>query len=101
MCFRHVPEQARKKLDDQSEVLVLIGYDLIGAYKMYSPIKDKLLISKDGLVDERKGWNWSRSSVQQEDEQSEASTSKNEQVDTSTVRIEEPHVQLCSKERTE
>ena len=59
MCFRHVPEQLRKKLDDRSEVMVLIGYHSTGAYKLYSPIKDKLVISRDVLVDESKGWDWS------------------------------------------
>ena len=103
MCFRHVPEQVRKKLDDQSEVLVLIGYHSIGAYKLFSPIKNKLVISKDGLEDESKRWDWSRSSVRQEsdtvtsvfkeDEQNEASTSRNEQGDTLTGRNEEPIVQ--------
>ena len=56
LCFRHVPEQLRKKLDDCSEFMVLIGYHLTGAYKLYSPIKDKLVISRDVLVDESKGW---------------------------------------------
>ena len=56
MCFRHVPEQVRKKLDGRSEVLVLIGYHSIGAYKMYSQIEDKLVISIVGQVDESKGW---------------------------------------------
>ena len=108
MCFRHVPEQLRKKLDDQSEVMVLIGYHSTGAYKLYSPIKDKLVINRYVLVDESKGWDWSRSSVRQEsdivttvfegDEKNEASIIQNEQVDTSTGRIEEPPIQLCSKE---
>ena len=54
MCFRHVLEQVRKKLDDQSEVLVLIGYPLTSAYKLYSITEDKLVISRDVLVDQRK-----------------------------------------------
>ena len=56
MCFRHVPEQLRRKLDDQSEAIVLIGYHLTGAYKLYSPIEDKLVINRDDIVDEIKGW---------------------------------------------
>ena len=46
--------------------MMLIGYHSNGAYKLYSPIEDKLVISKDGLVDESKGWDWSRSLVRQE-----------------------------------
>ena len=59
MCFKHVPEQERKKMDDRSEVLVLIGYHSIGAYKLYSPIEDKMVIIKDRLEDESKRWDWS------------------------------------------
>ena len=66
MCFRHVPEQLRKKLDDRSEVMVLIGYPSAGAHKLYSPIEDKLVINRDVLEDESKRWHWSRSSVRQE-----------------------------------
>ncbi|CAI8595325.1 unnamed protein product [Vicia faba] len=103
MCFRHIPEQLRKKLDDRSEVMVLIGYHSTGAYKLYSPNKDKLVISREVLVDESKGRDWSRSSVRQEsdtvttvfeeDEQNEASTSQNEKDDASTSQNEEPPVQ--------
>ena len=58
-------------MDDQSEVLVLIGYHSIGAYKLYSPIEDKLVINKDYRVYESKGWDWIRSST---------STSQDEEV---------------------
>ena len=82
--------------------MVLISYPLTGAYKLYSLTEDKLVISRDVLEDESKRWDWSRSSVRQEsdtvttlfeeDEHNEASTSQNEQGDTSTGRIEEPPV---------
>lgn len=58
MCFRHVPRQLRKKLDDRSQTMVLIGYYSTGAYKLYSPNNDKIMINRDVLVDERKGWEW-------------------------------------------
>src|ERR1051325_6768739 len=51
MCFRHVLEQLRRKLDDQSEVMVLICYHSTGAYKLYLPIEDKLVINIDVRVD--------------------------------------------------
>lgn len=54
MCFMNVPEQLRKKLDDKSQIMVLIGYNSTGAYKLYSPNNDKLLINQDVLVDESK-----------------------------------------------
>ena len=63
MCFRHVPEQTRKELGDRSKVLVLIGYPSIDSYKLYSPIEGELVISKDGLVNESKRWDWSQNCV--------------------------------------
>lgn len=56
MSFRHVPKQLRKRLDDQSQSMVLIGYHSTGVYNPYSPNDDKLVISRDVLVDERKCW---------------------------------------------
>ena len=34
--------------------MMFLGYPLIGAYKLYSPIEGELIISKDGLVNESK-----------------------------------------------
>lgn len=56
MCFKHVPEQLRKKLDDQSQDMLLICYHLTDTYKLYSPNDYKLVINRDVLVDENKGW---------------------------------------------
>lgn len=66
MCSRNVPEQLRKKLGDQSQTMVLIGYHLTSAYKLYFPNDDKLVINRDVLVDESKWWNWTQESVQHE-----------------------------------
>ena len=57
LCFRHVPEQNRKKLDDKAEPMILIGYHPTGAYKLYDPRMRKVVISRDVLIDETKGWN--------------------------------------------
>ena len=78
---------------------MLINYHSVGANKLYSPIEDKLVISKDGLEDESKRWDWSQSSVRQEsdtvttlfeeDEQNEASTSQKEEVILRLVKLKE------------
>ena len=57
------------------------------------PIKDKLVISKDGLVHEIKGWDWSRSSVRQESYRVTTVFDEDEHNEASTSRNEEPHVQ--------
>ena len=56
MCFRHVPEQTRKELGNQSIGLVLISHSSIGTCKLYSPIEGELVSKKDFLVDKSKGW---------------------------------------------
>jgi len=63
LCFRHVPEQNKKKLDDKAEPMILIGYHPIGAYKLYDPRMRKVVISRDVLIDETKGWNWEINAV--------------------------------------
>jgi len=46
LCFRHVPDQMRRKLDDKSQVMVMVGYHSTGAYKLYDQIIRKLCSSK-------------------------------------------------------
>lgn len=56
LCFRHVPEQARRKLGDRAEQMVVLGYHPTSAYKLYDPRMKKIVISRDVLVDESKSW---------------------------------------------
>lgn len=55
ICFKHVTEPFRKKLDDQSQDMMLIGYHSTDVYKLHSPNDDKLVINRDVLLDESKG----------------------------------------------
>lgn len=41
--------------------MILLGYHPTGAYKLYDPRQRKIVISRDIVVDEAKGWDWSRS----------------------------------------
>ncbi|GAU26253.1 hypothetical protein TSUD_224440 [Trifolium subterraneum] len=58
IAYRHVPDQLRSKLDDKSEVMVLVGYHLTGGYRLYDPISKSIVISRDVIVDEMKEWDW-------------------------------------------
>ncbi|WJX34774.1 hypothetical protein P8452_22851 [Trifolium repens] len=58
LCFRHVPDQVRRKLDDRSQQMILLGYHPTGAYKLYTPKENKVVISRDIKFDESKGWDW-------------------------------------------
>nr|KYP39567.1 Retrovirus-related Pol polyprotein from transposon TNT 1-94 [Cajanus cajan] len=58
ICWRHIPDERRRKLDDRSMKLILVGYHPTGAYKLYDPITKKITISRDIIVDEKASWNW-------------------------------------------
>nr|KYP76489.1 S-adenosylmethionine decarboxylase proenzyme 1 [Cajanus cajan] len=59
VCWKHIPDERRRKLDDKSMKLVLVGYHATGAYKLIDPITKRVVISRDVLVDEKTTWNWS------------------------------------------
>ncbi|KHN21844.1 Retrovirus-related Pol polyprotein from transposon TNT 1-94, partial [Glycine soja] len=35
LCYKHVPDAKRRKLEDKSEPMILIGYHVTGAYRLY------------------------------------------------------------------
>lgn len=41
--------------------MVLFVYHSIRAYKLYDPIREKVVISRDVVFDESKGWDWGKS----------------------------------------
>ena len=58
LCFKHVPDQRRRKLEDKSKPMILIGYHPTGAYKLYDPIGRKVETSRDVVVLEDEQWDW-------------------------------------------
>jgi len=52
ICYKHIPDARRSKLDDKSEKMILLGYHSTGAYKLYDPINKKVHVSRDVIVDE-------------------------------------------------
>jgi len=57
ICYKHVPEQLRKKLDDRGELMIQLGYYQIGGYKLFNPINKQIVMSRDVVFDESDGWN--------------------------------------------
>lgn len=45
-CFKYVPDQKRRKLQDKSESMILVGYHPTGACRLYDPVKEKIVISR-------------------------------------------------------
>lgn len=50
LAFSHVADQRRSKLEDKGEAMVFIGYHPTSTYKLYDPIKEKMVISRDVIV---------------------------------------------------
>nr|KYP66211.1 Retrovirus-related Pol polyprotein from transposon TNT 1-94 [Cajanus cajan] len=55
--YKHVHEQLRRKLDDKGEKMILLGYHPTGGYKLFNPISKQIMVSRDVMFDESKGWN--------------------------------------------
>ncbi|GAU25732.1 hypothetical protein TSUD_216620 [Trifolium subterraneum] len=73
----HVNDAQRKKLDPKSKSCVLLGVsEESKAYKLYDPIAKKIIISRDVVFEESKGWNWNNTNRKDNDhndwEQSES-----------------------------
>ncbi|KAK2388316.1 hypothetical protein QL285_062010 [Trifolium repens] len=58
LCYKHVPDAKRKKLEDKSVPMIFVGYHRTGAYRLYNPTSDKVEISRDVKVLENESWDW-------------------------------------------
>ena len=58
ITHRHVPDQLRRKLDDNSSQMILVGYHLAGGYKLFNPVNKKIVISRNVIINELKEWDW-------------------------------------------
>lgn len=51
--------QKRQKLDDKSVKCIFIGYsNKFKAYKLYNPMKGRVIVSRDVIFNEGAKWNW-------------------------------------------
>ena len=59
ICYKHIPDQLRLKLDDKGELMVFLGYHETGGYRLFDPRTKKIAISRGEEFDEFKtgGWN--------------------------------------------
>jgi hypothetical protein len=59
LAFVHIPDVNRKKLDSKSTKCVLLGVsEESKAYKLYDPVSRKIIVSRDVVFEESKGWNY-------------------------------------------
>ena len=96
LCHKHVPDAKRKKLDDKSEAMILVGYHATGAYKLYNPKTKKMTFSRDVIVDEAKSWDWIASSSTDKSQTSHISDDEAGTVE-SDDEIEVPNVEFRTR----
>ena len=59
VAFAKIPEEKRTKLEDKSQKCILLGYpENSSGYKLYNPITNKVVMSRDVEFDEQQIWNW-------------------------------------------
>jgi len=56
VCYKHVLYQLRRKLDDKSISLLLIGFHSTSGYKLFDPNTGKAIVSRNVVVDEVAEW---------------------------------------------
>jgi len=56
ICYKHIPDQLRQKLDDKGELMVFHGYHETGGYRLFDPRTKQIAISRDVEFDEFKNW---------------------------------------------
>ncbi|KAI3768676.1 hypothetical protein L2E82_19506 [Cichorium intybus] len=66
----HIPKEKRTKLDNKSCICVLTGVsEESKAYRLINPETMKVVISKDVVFEEHKGWDWSQGKKVQADDE--------------------------------
>lgn len=54
VAYRHVSGKLRKTLDDQGELVILVGYHSTGGYKLYDAVNIRIVISRDIIFEKIK-----------------------------------------------
>ncbi|GAU29902.1 hypothetical protein TSUD_379930 [Trifolium subterraneum] len=92
IAFAHVLDKQRTKLDDKNIKCVHLGVsDESKAYKLYDPIKKKIIISRDVIFEENHSWDWNsegkkRSDKQDSDDDIEIETTSEEEESTENLQ---------------
>jgi hypothetical protein len=57
--YKHVSDGRRRNPDDNSEPMILVRYHKNGVYRLFNPINQKIMMTRDIVIDENStgGWN--------------------------------------------
>nr|KYP54839.1 Copia protein [Cajanus cajan] len=58
LCYVHLLDQKRKKLDDKAQQMLLVGCHSTGGYKQYNLDTKKVVVSRDVTCIENESWKW-------------------------------------------
>nr|GFD09082.1 retrovirus-related Pol polyprotein from transposon TNT 1-94 [Tanacetum cinerariifolium] len=62
IAYVHIPDCKRVKLDDKSKKCVFLGVsEESKAYRLYDPVSNKIIVSRDVVFDEEASWDWEKS----------------------------------------
>ena len=65
--YEKVDTKFLKKLDDRARMLVHLGTEPGSkAYRLYDPQTRRVVVSRDVVFDESKGWNWSSDETEEQ-----------------------------------
>ena len=111
LCYKHVPTEKRKKLDDRSEAMILVGFHHTGTYKLFDPKTKRIAISRDVVFYENGIYNWelleeknvknqvllpvessTESETEQNPQEAERRTGRPKRNKKQSTRLEEYHV---------
>lgn len=57
--YAFVPAELRRKLDEKSQKCIFVGYSKeTKGYRLFDPISENLVISRDVIFNEQDAWNW-------------------------------------------
>lgn len=54
VAYQHVLGQIRENLDDNGEMMILVGYHSTGGYKLFDVVNMRIMISRDVVIDKLK-----------------------------------------------
>lgn len=69
LCFKHVLDQLRRKLDKKAEQMIMLGYPCTGGYRLYDYSSKKVVISSDATFDESRSLNWKSTTAESDSRQ--------------------------------
>ena len=69
LCYTHVPDVKRDKLDYKAEMGIFLGYSSTSkGYRVFNLKTKKIMVSRDIKVDEAAVWNWEKNEIEDVDQ---------------------------------